>query len=252
MSSRSRARRWLLGVAAFVAAGLVFAAAGLVVNAWLSPGQRPHAFPPTAFPVPPWGTSPPPSPSPTPRLQAGPALASPVRVVPGAEEVDGVPLGYPRTLTGAVSAAAAFTPAILSTLDAGRAAEVMRLVADPSFPQGPAQVAEGVTGIRESLGLAASGPVPQGVSWVVSPMECQVRDIGTDRVTVLLLVDLVSVVPGAGAVTRAVVFAVAVHWAAGDWRVLPTPAGDYSGLTAVPGSGLAASVGWLPLAWGQS
>src|SRR6202035_5732813 len=129
---------------------------------------------------------------------------------------------------------------------------VMRLVADPSFPQGPAQVAEGVAGIRESLGLSASGPVPQGVSWVVSPVECQVRDAGTDRVTVLLLVDLVSTVPGAGTVTRVSVFAVAVHWAAGDWKVLPAPAGDYSRLTAVPGSGQAASLGWLPLAWGQS
>jgi hypothetical protein len=105
-----------------------------------------------------------------------------------------------------------------------------------------------VAGIRESLGLAASGPVPQGVSWVVSPMECQVRDIRTDRVTVLLLVDLISTVPGAGTMTWAVVFAVAVHWSAGDWKVLPTPAADYSRLTAVPGSGLAASLGWLQLA----
>lgn len=161
-------------------------------------------------------------------------------------------MGYPHTLIGAVSAAAAFTSAILGTLDAGRAAQVMRLVADPSFPQGPAQVAEGLTGIRESLGLAASGPVPQGVSWVVSPVECQVRDIGTDRVTVLLLTDLVSAVPGAGTVTRAVVFAVAVHWAAGDWKVLPTPAADYSRLTAVPGSAQAVSLGWLPLAGGLS
>jgi hypothetical protein len=245
MSFSFRVRRWLLGVAAFVAAGLVFAAAGLVVNAWLGPGQKPQAFPPTALPVPPWDISPPPSPSP--RLSASAALASPVRVVPGAEEADGVSVGYPRTLIGAVSAAVAFTPAILSTLDPARAAEVMRMVADPSFPQGPAQVAEGVTGIRESLGLAASGPVPHGVSWVVSPVECQVRDIGTDRVTVLLLVDLISTVPGAGTVTRVSVFAVAVHWAAGNWKVLPTPAADYSRLTAVPGSRQAASLGWLQL-----
>ena len=100
MRSRFRVRRWLLGVAAFVAAGLVFTAAGLVVNAWLGPGQQPQAFPPTAFPVPPWDTSPP-STSPPPRLSASPALASPVRVVPGTKEADGVPLGYPHTLLGA-------------------------------------------------------------------------------------------------------------------------------------------------------
>ena len=126
------------------------------------------------------------------------------------------------------------------------------MVADPSFPRGLPRRPQGVAGIRESLGLAASGPVPQGVSWAVSPVECQVRDTGTDRVTVLLLMDLISTVPGAGTITRAVVFAVAVHWAAGDWKVLPTPAADYSGLTAVPGSGQAASLGWLPLAGGQS
>jgi hypothetical protein len=128
----------------------------------------------------------------------------------------------------------------------------MRMVADPSFTQGPAQAAEGVTGIRESLGLPASGPVPRGVSWVVSPVECQVRDAGPDRVTVLLLMDLTSTVPGAGIITRVSVFPVAVHWLAGDWKVLPTPTTDYAQLTAVPDSQQAASLGWLQLAWGRS
>jgi hypothetical protein len=248
MRSRFRVRRWLLGVAAFVAAGLVFTAAGLVVNAWLGPGQQPQAFPPTAFPVPPWDTPPPPTPAaPSSPSAASPLLPSPVRVIPGTEEADGVPLGYPRTLLGAVSAAVAFTPAILGTLDPGRAAQVMRMVADPSFPQGPAQAAEGMTRIRQSLGLAASGPVPLGVSWAVTPVECQARDIGTDRVTVLLLLDLISVVPGAETITRVSVFAVAVHWTAGDWKVLPTPATGYAKLTAAPGSKQAASLGWLQL-----
>jgi hypothetical protein len=249
MSSSSRVRRRLAGTALFLAAGVAFTATGLAVSAWLGHGHEPQSSPPAAFRVQSRDASP--SPSSSPRRPAIPPLTSPVPVVPGAEQVDGVSLGYPHTLTGAVSAAVAFTTAIFSTLDPGQAAQMMRVVADPSFPQGPAQVAEGVTGIRESLGLPAGGPVPQGVSWAVSPVECQVRDAGTDRVTVLLLMDLISTVPGAGYITRASVFPVAVHWAAGDWKVLPTPATSYARLIAVPGTGQASSLGWLPLSWGQ-
>ena len=246
MSSYPRVRRRLAGIALFLAAGVAFAAAGLAVNAWVDPGRKPQAHPPAAGATSSRDASPTAS-----RLAASPALTSPVQVVPAAKEADGVPLGFPHTLVGAVSAAAAFTSAILGTLDPVQAAQVMRLVADPSFPQGPAQVAEGVAGVRASLGLPAGGPVPQGTSWAVAPVECQVRGVRPDRVTVLLLTDLTSTVPGTGTVTRVSVFAVAVHWAAGDWRVLPTPGTDYSGLTAVPGSGQAASLGWLPLSWGQ-
>jgi hypothetical protein len=87
---------------------------------------------------------------------------------------------------------------------------------------------------------------------VVVPVECQVRDAGPGSVTVLLLTDFVSAAPGSPPVTQVSVFPVAVHWARGDWKVLPTPAKDYSGLTATPGSPQAASLGWLPLAWGRS
>ena len=61
-----------------------------------------------------------------------------------------------------------------------------------------------------------------------------------------------SMVPGAGTITRASVFPVAVHWAAGDWRILPTPATSYARLTAAPGSQQAASLGWLQLTGEQS
>jgi len=244
MRSLSRARRWLRGTAVFVTAGVTFAAAGQAVNDWLGHSHERHPLPPVASPAPQPGALPMSSSS---WQSPSSALASPVRVVPGTEEVDGVWLGYPHTLTGAVSAAAVFTPAILGTLDPDRAAQAMRLVADPSFPQGPAQAAEGVTGIRESLGLPAGGPVPQGYSWAVAPVECQVRDIETDRVTVLLLMDLTSAVPGAGTITRATVFPVAVHWAAADWKILPTPVTSYAQLIAAPGSQQAANLGWLPL-----
>ena len=93
--SRFRVRRWLLAITAFTAAGLAFAAAGLVVNAWLGPHQKPQAFPPTCVPGAALGHR---SVVPATAAPGRPALASPVRVVPGTDEVDGVSLGYPHTL----------------------------------------------------------------------------------------------------------------------------------------------------------
>jgi hypothetical protein len=170
-----------------------------------------------------------------------------VRVIAGARLVNGVYLGFPRTASGAVSAAAEFTTQLLTTLDPGRAAAVMRTVADPSFPAGPRQAAQGTARDRESLGLPASGPVPPGYSFGVAPLECQVRMAGADRVTVLLLAEFNAVSPGAGMQLGYGVFPVALHWSGGDWKVLPTPARDYTGLAAQPDSAQAVALGWLDL-----
>jgi hypothetical protein len=148
---------------------------------------------------------------------------------------------------GAVSAADALASEVGSTLDPDRAATVMRMVADPSFANAPEQAASGVASDRTAFGLQASGPVPQGYGLELSPQEYQVRDVSADLVTVLLLSDIIATTPGQGTTTKIGVFPVALHWAQGDWKVLPTPATDYSGLTAEPGSAQAASLGWQQL-----
>lgn len=240
---RSRLRRWLRGLLLFAVGVLVFMMAGLAINAQLDTGQKPEAFPPTALPVPPWDTTA----SPSPAALAGWPTSGPVRIVAGARLVDGVYLGYTRTASGAVSAAAEFATLVLSTLDPQRAATVMRTVADLSFSAGPQEAAQGTVSDRESLGLAASGPVPAGYSFAVAPVECQVRAASADRVTVLLLAEFNSLTPSLGVQVTDGVFPVALHWSAGDWKVLPTPAQDYSSLAAEPDSPQAAALGWLDL-----
>jgi hypothetical protein len=123
-----------------------------------------------------------------------------------------------------------------STLDPGRAAAIMRMTADPSYSQGPQQAAQGALNDRHDLGLPASGPVPGGASLVLDPAEYQVRDVSADQVTVLLLADYVSTVPGQGTQTSIGVFPLRMHWAEGDWKILPPGSADYSGLAAGPGS----------------
>jgi hypothetical protein len=245
MDSRYRRRRWARGLLAFVVGVLVFMAIGLAINAKLDAGQKPEAFPPTSLPVPPWDATTPPPPGPA----ASPALVGPVRITEGAQLVDGVYAGFPHSTAGAVSAAAEFAALVLSTLDPRQAAAVMRVAADPSFTAGPRQAAAGAVSDRESLGLPASGPVPDGYSFTVAPVECQVRGASASNVTVLLLAEFTSVTPAQGVQIRAGVFPVAVHWSAsaGDWKVLPTPDGDYSSLVAEPDSPQAAALGWQDL-----
>jgi hypothetical protein len=251
------------GVLLFIIGVLVVTAIGLAVGAGRDSGQRPQAFPPAALPVPPWdapapaATQPPPalsvasprtaSPSKASPYPIATALSGPVHVVQGARLADGVYVGFPHSTAGAVSAADEYATAILSTLDPAQAAAVMRLVADPSFTQGPQQAAQGATATRQVMGIAASGPVPAGASFEMVPVECQVRDVRPDAVTVLLLSDFITRTPAQGTQDRVSVFPVALHWADGDWKVLPSPATDYSGLDAQPGSPQAAALGWLQL-----
>jgi hypothetical protein len=123
----------------------------------------------------------------------------------------------------------------------------MRMIADSSFADAPQQAAEGPVNARKYLGLPASGPAPAGASVQAEPMEYQTRDVAADSVTVLLLSDYVTTVPGQGTTTRIAVFPVVVRWAAGDWKVLQTPGTDYSSLNAEPDSPQAASLGWQQL-----
>ena len=239
----SRVRRWLLRIAAYLAGVAVLAVIGLVIEAGLTPHDgKPQAIPPTSLPTAQWQAM-----TPTPSATPSPALTGPLQVVQGGREVNGVSLGFPHSTAGAVSAAAALVSEVGSTLDPDRAAAVMRMVADPSFANGPEVAARGVASDRAALGLPAGGLIPQGYDLELSPVEYQVRDVGADRVTVLLLADIIGTTPGQGTTTKVGVFPVALHWAQGDWKVLPTPVTDYSALTAEPGSAQAASLGWQEL-----
>jgi hypothetical protein len=238
----NRRGRWLRWLLLFMAGTAVVMAVGLAVNAHFSPSTK-QQLPPAQLPTPPWDmTAPPPDTS----TQTQPAQRA-VRVVQGTQLVNGVYLGFPHSTAGAVSAADEFATLVVSTLDPDRAAAVMRLAADPSYADGPQQAARGTVNDRTALGLPATGPVPPGFSFQLVPVEYRTQDEAPDRVTVLLLSDFITATPAQGTTTGIGVFPVALHWSTGDWKVLPAPARDYSGLAAEPGSPQAASLGWQDL-----
>lgn len=237
-----RWRRWFL--VWFFGTGAVMVI-GLVIEQAVNPG------PASTFGEPPPRTpsaSSSPSPAGASASPAGaPALTGPLRLVQGSQQVNGVELGFPHSTAGAVSAADEFLTAVGSTLDPDRAAAVMRMAADPSYTDGPQQAAQGAVSDRKALGLPTGGPVTPGASFQIEPVEYQVRDVTPDRVTVLLLCDGVSTLPGRGTQTRIGVFPVPVHWAQDDWKALPPPSADYENLAAEPDSPQAAADGWQQL-----
>lgn len=240
-----RRHRWTFWFLAWFFGTLALMVIGLVVEQLTAP---PPPSPLSEIPTAP-ATSPSPrtaAPPGTPR-SSGPALTGPLRVLQGRQQVNGIELGWPHSTTGAVSAADAAVTEVFSTLDPDRAAAVMRMIADPSFADAPQEAAQGPANVRKHLGLPASGPVPAGASVQAEPVEYQTRGVTADTVTVLLLCDYITTAPEQGTTTRAAVFPVPVHWAAGDWKVLPLAGTDYSGLGAEPDSPQAASLGWQDL-----
>jgi hypothetical protein len=238
-----RPRRWPLLVVAGVVGLLLAVAAGLVIETAVTGHKPDHKGVPVA--VPPPGSI-------TGITQGGspaPGQLAPLHLVPGSRLVDDVSVGYPHSTVGAVSAATEYMTQIASTLDPDRAAAVFRLTADPSYRDAPQQGAEGAINDRKQLGLPTAGPVPPGASLVFDPAEYQVLNVSAGQVTVLLLADYVSTVPGQGSQTRIGVYPLDMHWAEGDWKILAPDTGvDYSGLNAQPGTAQAASDGWQKLA----
>jgi hypothetical protein len=233
-------RRHRLRIAVAIVAGVLGLTAFLLV-AEVGAGPHPAHENTNPPPVPDlFGTPAASSPAKTPLA----VPAGPVQVVQGTDLVNGVYLGYPHTITGAISAADQFAIQLGSTLDPGQVAAVMRLVADPSYPQGPQQFAAGMAGTRTDLGIPASGPVPDGDSLVLEPAEYQLRDASADQVTVLLLSDFIATTVADGTQSQVGVYPLRMHWTDGDWKILAPGSTDYSGLAADPDSSQAVSKGW--------
>ena len=235
---RYRFRRRARTCLAVIAGVLVLAGAMLIVSVLTQGPQPPGTTEPP--PVPDlFGSGSPPGSQPA---------AGPMRVLLGSQLVNGVRLGYPHTTQGAVSAAVEFARDIGSTLDPDTAAAVLRLTADPSYPQGPQQFAQGVVTTREVLGLPASGPAPDGASVVLQPVEYQAANPASDQVMVLLLTDLDVTLPGQGTQAKISLFPLRMHWAGGDWKILaPQPSGNFTSLLTQPGTSRAAAAGWQEL-----
>lgn len=174
------------------------------------------------------------------------ALPSPLRLVGGARLVNGVAVGYPHTLVGAVSAAVEYTTQAGSTFDLARTAEIAQAITDSSYGDARAFYVRGAVNVRRHLGLPLGGPVPPGASQTFGPMAYQVRQPSTDDVTVLLLSYLTFTTPSRGMEQRLIVLPARMVWHHGDWKVAKRPEGapDYLELLHQPGSAQAQAAGW--------
>ena len=237
---RARPRQRVRLIVFAIATLLLLVAIGLVIEVALGPREKVNLLPPSPVPVPTGSNSAAPATS-----APAASLTGPIQIIQGSQLVNGVYLGFPHSTQGAVSAAEEFMGQIGSTFDPDRAAAVLRLTADPSYPKAPSDFAHGTISERKDLGLPATGQVPQAASVVLDPVEYQVRDVTPAQVTVLLLADDIITLPTNGTETRVGVYPLRMHWTEDDWKILPPGhTTNYSRLSAVPGTPQAASDGW--------
>ncbi|MEV8476179.1 hypothetical protein [Streptomyces sp. NPDC051173] len=173
-------------------------------------------------------------------------------LLPKAKEVkEGVPVGYPHTLEGAISAAAHYTDA--NDLFTPEAAERQaRVIAEPNYLGMIGSYARmSAQQVRKSRGLPENGESDTANFYVNQARAYSVASAESDKVTVWLLVDATISVKGVSENANQVRGAIMV-WADGDWKMsfdslndLP----DSKPSSAVPGSPQALAEGWRALAY---
>lgn len=189
------------------------------------------------------------APSPAPSTSPIPVPSGAVTLVQGAQLTNGIEIGYPHTLIGAISAASEYLDAVASTLDPDYAASLMRTAGDPAEQTLPSSIAAGTVNLRADLRLPTSGPLQPPTAFTTIAEMYQLRDAAADNVLVLLLTDSTFTNPGGGIAQTTGVFPVHMHWTGGDWRfaAIGRLGEDYSGLTATPDTQSATGKGWQAL-----
>lgn len=189
------------------------------------------------------------SPSPTPSTSPAPVPTGAVTLVQGARLANGIEVGYPHSTVGAISAAAEYLGAAVSTLDPDYAASVMRTAGDPANTALPSNLAASTVKLRADLQLPTSGPLDPPTAFQTTAQMYQLRDASTDNVLVLLLTLSTFINARSGSAQTTGVFPVRMHWTGGDWKLaaIGDTGHDYSGLVATPDTQAAASRGWLAL-----
>jgi hypothetical protein len=187
--------------------------------------------------------------SPSPTTSPVPVPSGAVTLVQGARLADGVEVGYPHTILGAISAASDYLDAVVSTLDPDYAASVVRVAGDPANAGLPADLAASTVTLRADLQLPSGGPLDAPIAFQTIAEMYQLRDATANEVLVLLLTDSTFVnAHGATAQTTGV-FPVRMHWTGGDWKLatIGVAGQNYQGLAATPGTQTAVDQGWLAL-----
>lgn len=162
-----------------------------------------------------------------------------------------VPLGYPRSVAGAVAAAYGYSR-LATGLDVDRTLRAVEALADPAagwFPAERDRLADGLVAQRAGLGLAAVGPAG-GASVTVTPSSYQVRDragpaLAGDSLTVLTLNVVSAVAADATRTTGTVVLRWALRWDGDRWLATELYSDDrHDDLALTPLTSAARSAGW--------
>lgn len=244
--------------------GILVALVGVAVARALSGGPTPAASPPTAPPSnPPAASAPAVAPTGTaplaPSGSAATAAAGTVQAPPegplhlpaATGNIAGVPVGYPHTTSGAISAAYHFTQALGSTLSPDRGAAIAHIVTDPSYSGATDAVAAAIAGTRQRLGLPARVPTTESAFFLGTPSAYLPQgQPSRDDVDVYLLVRINTYSPTAGNDVSVQMVDAPMHWNGSDWR-LATPhdvaPATRTRLTVDPNGPTAAALGWRQL-----
>ena len=230
---RCSARNRLIVIAA-AAAAIIASAAVLLTQHSSTPTSSTNAAP-SATPN-----------APSPRTTVAPGA---VTVLPKPDGVkDGVPVGYPHTEMGAISAAAHFFD-VLDILSPDQAQKQAEVVADPTFSKVIGSEVRGASQtVRRAAGLPVDGEAGPGTYMTSQSRAFQTPSTSPDRVVVWLLCDTQSSLNGITKSGDQVNGAVMV-WAGGDWKVSVDDAPGPKPASATPGSSQADQEGWQSLAY---
>lgn len=175
---------------------------------------------------------------------APPVSAGPLILPPPARTERGVPLGYPHSTEGAISAAARYTEAAV-TLDADQARTVGKLAAAPSYLSAADDFAANVGVARSQLGVPATGPT-RGAYLTYQAKAYLVLDATPDRVEVWVLgtADGAGPATGGESNTGPSIARHVVVWAEDDWRLTDDAPTDAPPAAPEPGTSQAYEQGW--------
>ncbi|MGW7446945.1 hypothetical protein [Kitasatospora sp. NPDC054795] len=234
---RRRALRTLVTGAALAAA----AAAGAVAVLIWQADPEPRAG--TAAPASASAAAAPPSASPSTVVQAVP-LPAPARVEKG------IPIGYPHTMAGAVSAAAHYTEArdLLSPDAVPGQMRVMAGQDDENFFKLTSLAIADARDWRRLLGLPAAGGSTGSDFIALQVRAYQATAVSADAVDVWLLTTQTPTVGGVQHGTGVFAIAAPVVWDEGDWHLTEKKI-TQSPVVEDPGTAQADAAGWRPVAY---
>ncbi|MEU0929011.1 hypothetical protein [Streptomyces malaysiensis] len=231
-------RNRLVMLAALVAAAALGAAAFAVFTHGSGAdkggsGDQQHSQSPDAFSLPPTqGTTEP-------------------TVLPSAKSAkDGVPVGYPRTLNGAISAAAHFYD-IIDAFNPVAAEKQYRVTAEPGKEKQLGDDALRFSmALRNSSGLSLVGESDAGNYYTLHSRAYRIDSASKDRVRVWILTDTELSARGVADSDTTVQTADLV-WAAGDWKFTSLDEKGSEPDPVAPDSAQAVNAGWRTLAYAK-